>query len=178
MTRLGACRCCPLLRRRDRELPSRDWHKVTRHFRDGHVEQWWAAELTFLGYGRGKPVRANCATTNRGTLPEVWTWYLTTNLPLEAAPLVEVMRLYGLRHWVEQGYKQMNDTLGWTDFMVHSDRAIRRHWVLVCCAFAFCWWQQARLYNWDSPPVRKKAKPSVRQCDVAGPACCARCEHG
>ncbi len=23
--------------------------------------------------------------------------------------------------------------------MVRSDRAIRRHWQLVCCAFSFCW---------------------------------------
>lgn len=46
------------------ELHLRDWRKVTRHFRDGHVEQWWAAELSFLGYGPGKPVRAICATTD------------------------------------------------------------------------------------------------------------------
>jgi hypothetical protein len=141
------------------ELHLRDWHKVARHFRDGHVEQWWAAELTFLGYGPGKPVRAICATTDRRVLPLLSTWYLTTNLPVEAASLAEVVRLYGLRHWVEQGYKQMKDQLGWADFMVRSDRAIRRHWVLVCCAFAFCWWQEARqaqLHSRDSAPVRKK----------------------
>lgn len=54
------------------------------------------------------------------------------------------MRLYGLRHWIEQGYKQKKDELGWADFMVRSDHAIWRHWLLVCCAFAFCWWQEAR----------------------------------
>jgi hypothetical protein len=37
----------------------------------------------------------------------------------------------------------MKDELGWRDFMVRSDRAIRRHWALVCCAFAFCWWRKA-----------------------------------
>jgi hypothetical protein len=49
------------------------------------------------------------------------------------------VRLYGLRNWVEQGYKQVKDELGWADFQVRSDRAIRRHWTLVCCAFSFCW---------------------------------------
>ena len=49
------------------------------------------------------------------------------------------MRLYGLRNWVEQGYKQVKGELGWADFQVRSDRAIRRHWTLVCCAFSFCW---------------------------------------
>jgi fermentation-respiration switch protein FrsA (DUF1100 family) len=40
---------------------------------------------------------------------------------------------------VEQGYKQVKDELGWADFQVRSDRVIRRHWTLVCCAFSFCW---------------------------------------
>lgn len=77
------------------ELPSRHWHKLTRHFRDGHIEQWWATELTFLGYGLGKPVRAICATTDRSALLEPSTWYMTTNLPLDAAALAEVLQLYG-----------------------------------------------------------------------------------
>ncbi|MET3135191.1 hypothetical protein AAKU55_005499 [Oxalobacteraceae bacterium GrIS 1.11] len=50
--------------------------------------------------------------------------------------------MYGLRNWVEQSYKQMKDELGWADFMVRNDRAIRRHWEFVCCAFCFCWWHE------------------------------------
>ena len=49
------------------------------------------------------------------------------------------MRIYGIRHWIEQGYKQVKDELGWADFQVRSDAAIRRHQVLVNCAFSFCW---------------------------------------
>ncbi|MFL6184577.1 MAG: hypothetical protein ACJ745_07050, partial [Actinomycetes bacterium] len=56
-----------------------------------------------------------------------------------AADLAEVVRLYSLRNWVEQSYKQVKHELGWADFQVRSDRAIRRHWTLVCCAFSFCW---------------------------------------
>lgn len=50
------------------------------------------------------------------------------------------MRLYGLRVWVEQSYKQVKQGLGWTEYQVRSDLAIRRHWQLACCAFSFCWW--------------------------------------
>jgi hypothetical protein len=71
-------------------------------------------------------------------LPDLSTWYLTTNLSPDVASLEEVARLYGLPHWVEQGYKQTKDELGWADFIALSDQAIRRHWLLVCCAFAFC----------------------------------------
>jgi hypothetical protein len=57
----------------------------------------------------------------------------------QQANLAEVVRLYGLGNWVEQGDKQVKGELGWADFQVRSDRAIRRHWTLVCCAFSFCW---------------------------------------
>lgn len=90
-------------------------------------------------------------TSDPGTLPELSTWYLLTNLPapkqkrakdhhLPAASLAEVVRLYGLRVWVEQSYKQVKNSLGWAQYQVRSDLAIRRHWQLVCCAFSFCWW--------------------------------------
>ena len=89
------------------------------------------------------------ATTDPATLPDQATWYLATNLPRPAArartqphpaaDLAEIVRLYGLRNWVEQGYKQVKYELGWADFQVRSDQAIRRHWKLVYCAFSFCW---------------------------------------
>ena len=56
--------------------------------------------------------------TDRAVLPEISTWYLTTNLFAQQAPLAYVVRLYGLRNWIEQGYKQMKNELGWADFMV------------------------------------------------------------
>jgi hypothetical protein len=40
---------------------------------------------------------------------------------------------------IEQSYKQVKDGLGWADFQVRSDAAIRRHQALVNCAFSFCW---------------------------------------
>jgi hypothetical protein len=127
-----------------------DWTPVIRRFRDGHAETWWAADLSFGGYGPERSVRLVVATTDPTTLPPLSTWYLATNLPrpgsspaapAEFAPadLAEIIRLYGLRSWVEQAYKQVKGELGWADFMVRADLAIRRHWELVLCAFSFCW---------------------------------------
>ena len=150
------------------------WQPVIRLFRNGHTERWWAAELTLFGYGPDKPVRAVCATTDRRSLPALSTWYLTTNLSRPQAPLDEVVRLYGLRNWVEQSYKQMKNELGWADFMVRSDRAIRRHWTLVCCAFAFCWWNEAmrsRASESSTPPeARKKNQSPQGAAGLAAPA--------
>ena len=82
-------------------LPLRAWQPVTRRLRDGHTARWWATELTLFGYGPDKPVRAVRATTDRRVLPGLSTWYLTNNVPPEQAPLGDIVRLYGLRNWVE-----------------------------------------------------------------------------
>ena len=67
---------------------------------------------------------------SQATLPETATWYLATTLPLPAADLAAIVRLYGLRNWVEQQYKHIKASLGWSQYQVRSDRAIRRHWAL------------------------------------------------
>jgi hypothetical protein len=121
------------------------WRRVTRRFRDGHTETWWAADARLGGWGPDRPHRLVVATTDPARLPKLTTWYLLCNLARPAggraqqAQLSEIVASYGLRNWVEQGYKQVKDELGWADFQVRSDRAIRRHWTLVCCAFSFCW---------------------------------------
>jgi DDE superfamily endonuclease len=121
------------------------WRRIQRRFRDGHSETWWAADAQLGGWGPERRLRLVVATTDPASLPGHSSWYLLTNLPRPAsrraqqADLAEVVRLYGLRNWVEQGYKQVKGELGWADFQVRSDRAIRRHWTLVCCAFSFCW---------------------------------------
>ncbi len=129
------------------------WVKVTRTFRDGHTEGWWALEVVAGPYGPAPRLRAVVATADPVTLPDHQTWYLATNLPLPGATpgdaalppadLTEVVRLYGLRMWVEQRYKQSKYALGWSQYQVRSDQAMRRHWQLVCCAFSFCWWHDS-----------------------------------
>src|SRR5918995_1360350 len=144
-----------------------------RRFRDGHVETWWAADaaLPAAGWGPDRRLRLVVVTSDPARLPKLSTWYLVTNLPhperrrarpaFTPADLAEVVRLYGLRVWVEQGYKQVKHELGWADFQVRSDRAIRRHWQLVCCAFSFCW----RAWFAEPPPA---ASPPDAQPASAG----------
>lgn len=150
-----------------RDLPASSWIPVERRFRDGHTEIWRVAELMLFGYGPRKPVRAICATTDPSTLPEISTWYLTSNLSADQTPLAEIVRMYGLRNWVEQSYKQMKDELGWADFMVRNDRAIRRHWEFVCCAFCFCWWHEVVRRHMAGQPA---ALPVSSGCALSTPA--------
>src|SRR5512144_2461756 len=127
-----------------------DWTPVTRTFRHGHTATWWAADARLGWWGPDGTTRLVVATTDPARLPATSTWYVATNLPRPgsaraidsphpAADLAELVRLYGIRNWIEQSYKQVKDELGWADFQVRSDLAIRRHQTLVNCAFSFCW---------------------------------------
>lgn len=145
---------------------SGDWTKVVRAFRDGHREEWWALEVEAGPYGTERAKRALVVTTDPEGLPDLGTWYLTTNLPapgsgreaesdLAPASVSEVARLYGLRMWVEQSHKQVKHALGFSDYQVRSDHAIRRHWQLACCAFSFCWWAYGRLPASPEEPAER-----------------------
>jgi SRSO17 transposase len=57
------------------------WVRVTRTFRDGSTQDWWALEIVAGLYGPDKTQRAVVATTDPETLPDLTTWYLVTNLP-------------------------------------------------------------------------------------------------
>ncbi len=132
------------------------WRRITRTFRNGSTQDWWAVEIVAGPYGPDKTERAIVATTDPLMLPDLSTWYLVTNLPAPTsrsgserpfppASLEEVIRLYGLRMWVEQSYKHVKHALGWSQYQVRSDQAIRRHWQLVWCAFSFCWYHASHL---------------------------------
>src|SRR5919112_1252316 len=131
----GRCMRCPT-----RRHPGWPRARAIRSFGPSRSWRWsWSPPP-------GRPrSRFGRAPTAPATLPKLSTWYLLTNLARPAGrraqqtQLSEIVGAYGLRNWVEQGYKQVKDELGWADFQVRSARAIRRHWTLVCLAFSFCW---------------------------------------
>jgi SRSO17 transposase len=152
------------------------WVRISRTFRDGSTQGWWALEVVAGPYGGhmgpAQVERAVVATTDPVTLPDATTWYLVTNLPAPTerptteqrfapASLEEVIRLYGLRMWVEQSYKQVKHTLGWSQYQVRSDTAIRRHWQLVCCAFSFCWYHAGHPTSKPTEEAQESSDPEA-----------------
>ena len=150
-----------------------EWIELERRFRNGHREAWWVLEAECRAFSPEKRRRLVVATTDPATLPSLTSWYLATNLPapdseraehsdLQEADPAEVVRLYALRNWIEQSYKQVKNSLGWALYQVRKDISIRRHWQMVCCAFAFCWWESAGLLQTSSPPgVFRKEETSI-----------------
>lgn len=129
--------------------------------------------MRFGPYGPDQPMRVVVATSDPATLAKLSTWYLSSNLPRPGSPqavdcvvppadLTEVVRLYALRNWVEQSYKQVKGELGWADFQVRSDRAIRCHWHLVWCAFPFCWRAWFEHEDQDGTPTAEPISEPVQ----------------
>jgi hypothetical protein len=50
------------------------WVAITRTFRDGSTQGWWALEVAAGPYGPEKTERAVVATTDPQTLPDLTTW--------------------------------------------------------------------------------------------------------
>lgn len=66
---------------------------------------------------------------------------------------------------MEQSYKQTKGALGWADFQVRSDRAIRCHSQLVCGAFSFCWcaWFEQQEPHDQSIIAGSESRPELTQ---------------
>ncbi|WP_331769094.1 hypothetical protein OG948_35285 (plasmid) [Embleya sp. NBC_00888] len=157
---------------------------MPRTFRDGNTETWWAADATLGWWGPDGTTRLVVATADPATLPAKATWYLATNLPCPCGPredesphpaadLTEIVRIHGIRHWIEQSYKQVKHELGWADFQVRSDTAIRRHQTLVNCAFSFCWeawFTEREPTNTPAPQPRDDAGERGTRNHPAAPA--------
>src|SRR5260370_2192756 len=67
-----------------------------------------------------------------------------------------------------------NTRLRWSQYQVRSDRAIRRDFQLVCCAFSFCWYHASHPCPSTMEDAREAPEPSASQepevsVDVAAP---------
>ena len=127
----------------DEATKAGDWEPVVRTFADGHEEIWYALEVQTRFHGPEHLLRAVVVTTDPALLPEVNTWFLMTNLPapnssrvgsssLALADLEAVVRLYSLRNWVEQSYKQVKQQADLLVEGITADTIGSVHFSLTC----------------------------------------------
>jgi len=106
------------------------WRPFERVFTDGTSEQRFIRETI---YGTRGAVRYYQITTDPATLPRETTWDIMTNQPGQIAQTVG--NIFGLRTWVEYGFKHAKDDLGWADYRVTDYASIERWWELVMSAY-------------------------------------------
>ena len=106
------------------------WRPFARVFTDGTSEQRFICEFVF---GKRTPTRYYVVTTDPVHLPPETTWHLMTNLPGKIER--SVGNTFGLRTWIEYGFKHAKDELGWADYRLTDAHSIERWWELVMCAY-------------------------------------------
>ena len=102
------------------------WRPWERVLSDGTTETRYIREVI---YGIRRPVRFYDLTSDPDKLPTATTRFVMTNLPGDLRQ--EVGNLYGLRTWIEYGFKQIKNELGWADHRLTDYTAIERWWELV-----------------------------------------------
>jgi SRSO17 transposase len=129
------------------------WKPFDHCFTDGRREIRYICEIIF---GQRRDIRYYQITTDPATMPKESTWFAMTNLA--QAPLQEVANIYGLPMWIEYGFKQSKQALGWADFRMTSYAEIERWWEMVSSAYLMVSLQADML---------TRAQPSVVvQCDM------------
>ena len=106
------------------------WKKFDRVFSHGDTEVRYIREIVF---GKRRSIRYWQITTDNVELPENSTWFIMTNLPGNIQK--SVGNTYGLRTWIEYGFKQVKDELGWADYRLTDYSEIEKWWEVVCSAY-------------------------------------------
>lgn len=122
------------------------WRAFQRVFSDGSKQTRYIAETIF---GKRGVVRYFWLTTDPTTLPADTTYLVMTNLPGNVRHTLG--NHYGLRTWIEYGFKHSKNELGWADYRLTDFPAIECWWELVFSAYLMVSLQTPVLQSPSSP---------------------------
>ncbi len=106
------------------------WCKFDRTFSNQKSEDRYIREII---YGKKSAITYWELTTDPETMPENSTSFVMTNL--QGNIKKNLGNLYGLRTWVEYGFRQCKQELGWTDYRFTNFQHIERWWEIIFCVY-------------------------------------------
>ncbi len=110
----------------NQKVRANQWCKFERVFSDQKSETRYIREII---YGKKKAVTYWEVTTDPETMPENSTSFIMTNIQGNVKKFLG--NLYGLRTWVEYGFRQCKQELGWTDYRFTSFKDIEKWWEII-----------------------------------------------
>ena len=106
------------------------WCKFERTFSNQKSENRYIREII---YGKKRAVTYWEITTDPETMPENSTSFVMTNLQGNLKKILG--DLYGLRTWIEYGFRQCKQELGWTDYRFTNFQHIEKWWEIIFCVY-------------------------------------------
>lgn len=115
----------------DQQVYSEAWTSYDQPLAHKPTERRYIREIIF---GKRRSIRYYEITKGSTEDPnQADTWQIMTNLSGEIQS--EVALLYTLRTWIEYGFKQVKNELGWSDYRLTDYKSIERWWELVMSAY-------------------------------------------
>jgi len=119
------------------------WRAYTQTLSHHPPETRYIREIVF-GKVRSHRYYEISKTSNPTTNP-LETWFIMTNLPKSWQ--LELGKRYSLRGWIEYGFKQVKNELGWADFRLTDYASIERWWEIVLSAYLLISWHANGFQN-------------------------------
>ena len=109
------------------------WCKFKRTLSDQKSETRYIREII---YGKRNQRTYWEITTDTETMPENSTSFIMTNLQETRSKMKKTLgNLYGLRTWVEYGFRQCKQELGWTNYRFTDFQEINKWWEIIFSAY-------------------------------------------
>ena len=109
------------------------WAKFERVFSNQTSETRYIREII---YGKRRTRTYWEITTNTETMPKNSTSFVMTNIQATRSQIKKILgNLYGLRTWVEYGFRQCKQELGWTDYRLTNFKDINKWWEIIMSAY-------------------------------------------
>lgn len=107
------------------------WHAYDQPLASRPQERRYIREIIF---GQRRSVRYYQITKGSTDNPDkADSWFIMTNLPGDI--ILSVGSQYTLRTWIEYGFKQVKNELGWHDYRLTDYASIERWWELIFSAY-------------------------------------------
>lgn len=106
------------------------WSRFERIFSNQKSEIRYIREII---YGKKRAITYWEITPDPETMPENSTTFIMTNLQGNLKKTLG--DLYGLRTWVEYGFRQCKQELGWTDYRFTNFKHIEKWWEIIFCVY-------------------------------------------
>lgn len=110
----------------EQKVRANKWCKFERIFSNQKSETRYIREII---YGKKRAVTYWEVTTDPETMPENSTSFIMTNI--QGNVKKSLGNLYGLRTWIEYGFRQCKQELGWTDYRFTSFKDIEKWWEII-----------------------------------------------
>ena len=117
----------------DQRVRANKWCRFERIFSDQTSETRYIREIIF---GKRRSRIYWEITTDPETMPENSTSFVMTNLSGKSPQIKKMLgNLYGLRTWIEYGFRQCKQELGWKDYRFTKFEQIEKWWELIMSAY-------------------------------------------